>query len=139
MLKSVEIIRSSARQGRSQAHKWALHARPWVCHASITFQRDGSSTQHGCGTPDPGHATLVQFSRGKKEMEKTWACHLGSKVWHARLHKWLKRPWACHVRSKAWHARDVSEGGRATCRAGRGTPSQNQRKAGHATKAPAAR
>ncbi|KAL4293733.1 hypothetical protein AHAS_Ahas18G0157600 [Arachis hypogaea] len=83
----------------------------WAWHAS-----EGAKHINGRGTPDPGRATLVQFSRekdqahimgvvlqnlgtmlvqlsrSKEEREKAWACHLRSKAWHARLSKVLKRP-----------------------------------------------
>ncbi|QHN82288.1 uncharacterized protein DS421_20g694520 [Arachis hypogaea] len=58
----------------------AWHARPWACHTYSTFQRTCSSVQQRRGTPDPGRATLVQVSRGKKKRKEARACHLSSKA-----------------------------------------------------------
>ncbi|KAL4306463.1 hypothetical protein AHAS_Ahas16G0180800 [Arachis hypogaea] len=69
----------------------AWHAKPWACHASLMDQREEWSTHNGHGTPDPGRAMLVQLSKDEKKKEKGWACHLGSKAWHARPTPTLKK------------------------------------------------
>ncbi|KAL4344072.1 hypothetical protein AHAS_Ahas11G0141800 [Arachis hypogaea] len=33
----------------------------------------------------------------------TWACHLKTQAWHAKL-KGATLKWACHLSIKAWHA-----------------------------------
>ncbi|QHN93010.1 uncharacterized protein DS421_17g588970 [Arachis hypogaea] len=45
----------------------------------------GHATEQGHGMPDPGHATLVQVSRGREKGKKARACHLSSKAWHAKV------------------------------------------------------
>ncbi|KAL4373147.1 hypothetical protein AHAS_Ahas05G0052700 [Arachis hypogaea] len=88
------------------------HGKPPTRHGTLVmFFREEDEAPNGRGTPNLGRATPVQQPREEEQERKAWVCHLGSKVWHARLTKCLRMPWAYYLGSKAWHAREIDARG----------------------------
>ncbi|QHN82283.1 uncharacterized protein DS421_20g694470 [Arachis hypogaea] len=115
---------------------WACHLSKGVWHANSPFQEEPSlwratwCQRHG--TPaQKSHLGMPLGVEGvaRQPKEVTWACHLRTQAWHAKLEeftkpmgvpleqhgvaRWYNNPekglkaiedWACHLSNQAWHA-----------------------------------
>ena len=106
----LEFVAWHAKQSNHSLTRGVWHARPWACHASSTFQR--SLAKHKARVwhtrPWAWHASTsfqrqreVRKARGvplefegvaRQHKKSTMACHLSSKVWHAKVERGTSVP-----------------------------------------------